>query len=158
MFVIIVALVLVVFGAVEVHSDCHNDEPCEDVHNDVISKKRWDTNHNNVVRYYVNNNFLPILPSLFPDVTESADEWSEIWYEPEREEVNFSLDYRGETHLSPTGNSQHNIVGWGRAIAYKKLLDGSVNLGHCICLFDARGHRIRSIVGQIIQNKGLTTL
>ena len=113
MFVIIVALALVVFGAVDVHSHCHNDEPCEDVHNDVISEKRWQTNHNNVVRYYVNNNFLPILPSLFPDVTEAAEEWSEIWYEPEREEVNFALDFQGSTTLSPTGNSQHNIVGWG---------------------------------------------
>ena len=26
------------------------------------------------------------------------------------------------------------------------LLDGSVNSGHCICLFDTRGHRIRSFV------------
>lgn len=50
MFVLIVALVLVVFGAVDVHSDCHNSDPCEDVHNDVISGHRWDTNHNNDVR------------------------------------------------------------------------------------------------------------
>ena len=33
-----------------------------------------------------------------------------------------------------------------RAIAYKKLLDGSMISGHCICLFDAREHRIRSFV------------
>lgn len=106
MFAIIVVLALVIFGAVDAYSDCYNDEPCEDVHNDVITRERWDTNHRNVVRYYVNNNFLPILPSLYPDVTKASSTWSRIWYQPERERVRFELDHRGTTHLSPRSNSQ----------------------------------------------------
>ena len=41
------------------------------------------------------------------------------------------------THNSNCGIGQSHI---------KILLDGSANLGHCICLFNARGHRIRSFV------------
>ena len=73
MFVLIVVLVLVIFGAVDVNSHCHNSDPCEDVHNDIISGHRWDTNHNNDVRYYVNEHKpIPILPGLHPNVTRAS--------------------------------------------------------------------------------------
>ena len=108
-----VTLILLVLSAVNLYGHCHTSDGCEDVHNDMISGDRWDTNHRNTVRYYVNDNFLPILPSLHPDVTNASDEWSNIWFDAESVRVNFELDYIGSTPRSPTQVDAWNVVGWG---------------------------------------------
>ena len=100
----IVTLLLLILSAVNLYGHCHTSDSCEDVHNEMISNKRWDTNHRNTVRYYVSDNFLPILPSLHPDVTNTSDEWSNIWYDPVMEEVNFELDYIGPTPQFPNAS------------------------------------------------------
>ena len=109
----LVTLILLVFSTVNLHAHCHTSDSCEDVHNDMIPDERWDTNYRNTVRYYVNDNFLPILPSLHPDVTAASDEWSNIWFDQEGERVNFELDYIGSTYRSPTSVDAWNVVGWG---------------------------------------------
>ena len=113
MLPIFVTLILFVLSNVNLYGHCHTSDSCEDVHNDMIPGERWDTNYRNTVRYYVNDNFLPILPSLHPDVTSASNEWSNIWFGAEGERVNFELDYIGSTPRSPTRVDSWNVVGWG---------------------------------------------
>ena len=106
-----IATLITVLFAVDVMSHCHDTFKCEKLDVYMVSRERWDKPDRNRVPYYVNNSFGSWLPSLYPDILDGAEAWTDIISHGNL--VDFGLVFEDDTHLHPNDEDEQNTVGWG---------------------------------------------